>query len=64
MEREGVCVLCGVLGMEAYYHHRTQINGTSSCVYGGRELGREEEGGEELCFVRVHMYIRKGNPPP
>jgi hypothetical protein len=35
VEREGVCVLCGVLGMEAYYHQRTQINGTSSCVYGG-----------------------------
>jgi hypothetical protein len=60
VEREGVCVLCGVLGMEAYYNHRTQINGTSSCVYGGRELVR----GEELCFVRVHMYIRKGTPPP
>jgi hypothetical protein len=27
--------LCGVLGLEAYYHHRTQINGTSPCVYGG-----------------------------
>jgi hypothetical protein len=30
-----ICVLCGALGVEAYYHHRTQINGTSSCVYGG-----------------------------
>ncbi len=44
VEREGVCVLCGVLGMEAYYHQRTQINGTSSCVVfmeGVREGGRE-----------------------
>jgi hypothetical protein len=29
----------------------------------GVSEGGRERGGEELCFVRVHMYIRKGTPP-
>jgi hypothetical protein len=50
VEREGVCVFCGVLGMEAYYHQRTQINGTSSCVVfmeGVREGGKDKD-----CLVK------------